>query len=66
MAYALDTPLTVNVKSKISLPNEAIEVKEFLDIEKYLESERLENLEGMFDEDDDEDYREEEEFGKGT
>jgi hypothetical protein len=40
---------------------EGVEMKEFLDIEKYLENEKLENLEGMFDEDDDEDYREEEE-----
>lgn len=34
---------------------EGVEMKEFLDIEKYLENEKLENLEGMFD---DEDYRE--------
>ena len=38
---------------------EGVEMKEFLDIEKYLENEKLENLEGMFDEEDNEDYKEE-------
>jgi hypothetical protein len=49
--------LEIYVGSRGLLEN--VEVKEFLDIEKYLENEKLENLEGMFDDEDDEDYREE-------